>query len=224
MAGTDTTTEWTERIVGLDRLWSLTRGSPEVRIAILDGPPERNAIAGALAQSGVVEHGTHVHSIVSGSRDGGVVGIAPQCSALSIPIFSAEDGGDVCTQARLAEAICSALDAGANIINISAAQQAGALTLSDELRNALQAASARDVLVVAATGNHGTASDTLPAAAPGMLAVGAHDESGQPLLSSNWGPNQRTQGLIATGEDVPGACVGGGVCRASGSSFATAAV
>jgi cyanobactin maturation PatA/PatG family protease len=54
--------------------------------------------------------------------------------------------------------------------------------------------------------------------------VGAHNDQGTPLLSSNWGPGQRTQGIIAPGTGVPGACVGGGLCRASGTSFATAMV
>lgn len=224
MAGSEIAQEWAARIEGLDQLWSLTKGSADVRIAVLDGPPDLASVSDAIAPSGVVEHGTHVYSIIFGSRDGAVVGIAPACSGYSVPIFSAEEGGGVCTQERLAQAIHDAVDAGANIINISAAQQGGPLAISSELREALQAAFAADALVVAATGNHGSSSDALPAAVPGVLAVGAHDDAGIPLAVSNWGPNQRAQGLIATGADVPGACVGGGVCRASGSSFATAAV
>ena len=59
---------------------------------------------------------------------------------------------------------------------------------------------------------------------PGVLAVGAHDGEGRPLLASNWGPQQRAQGLLAPGAGVPGACAGGGLCRASGTSFAAAVV
>ena len=80
------------------------------------------------------------------------------------------------------------------------------------------------MLVVAAVGNHGCACDTIPASVSGVLAVGAHDEDGTPLLRSNWGANQRAQGIVAPGRDVPGACVGGGLCRASGTSFAAAVV
>jgi cyanobactin maturation PatA/PatG family protease len=80
------------------------------------------------------------------------------------------------------------------------------------------------VLVVAAAGNQGCACDTIPASVAGVLAIGAHDDEGAPLLSSNWGPGQRTQGMLAPGAAVPGACVGGGLCRASGTSFATAMV
>jgi hypothetical protein len=96
--------------------------------------------------------------------------------------------------------------------------------LSTDLSGALQEALSRDALVVAAAGNHGCACDTIPSSAAGVLAVGAHDSNGLPLLSSNWGLHQRSQGIVAPGSEIPGACVGGGLCRASGTSFATATV
>ena len=138
-------------------------------------------------------------------------GLAPGCRVLSIPIFdepSSEESSPVCTQATLADGIRTAVDEQANIINISASQQVDLLSLSTELSGALQQALGRDILVVAAAGNQGCACDTIPASVAGVLAVGAHDGDGVPLLSSNWGPNQRTQGILAPGRDVPGACVG----------------
>jgi Subtilase family len=143
-----------------------------------------------------------------------------------VPIFAASTSSDqqTCTQEELAAGIRTALDRKANIINISASQQTDLLALSHELSGALQAAAGADTLVVAAAGNQGCACDTIPASVAGVLAVGAHNEAGDPLLSSNWGPGQRTQGVIAPGSNVPGACVGGGLCRATGSSFATATV
>jgi hypothetical protein len=217
--------EWTSRLPGLDRLWSVTRGRSEVRIAVLDGPPDDASLSQAAAfANGVVEHGTHVQSIITGSADAIVPGLAPGCTVFSVPIFDGDRGAATCTQGRLAEGIHAALERRANIINISAAQEADLLSLSGELSAALQAAQESDVLVVAATGNHGCACDTIPASVPGVLAVGAHGPDGAPLLSSNWGPNHRAQGVIAPGRDVPGACVGGGLCRASGTSFAAAIV
>ena len=130
----------------------------------------------------------------------------------------------VCTQEELAAGIRSAVEQRANIINVSASQQADLLSLSSDLSDALQTARSRDVLVVAAAGNQGCACDTIPASVPGVLAVGAHGDDGVALAASNWGPGQRAQGLLAPGSSVPGACVGGGLCRASGTSFATAMV
>jgi hypothetical protein len=215
------------RLPGLERLHSMTKGSPEVCIAVLDGPVDSSAVPPSVLElSGAKAHGTHVCSIIAGSSDGVAPGIAPGCRVLSIPIFEGEslEGRSVCSQQDLAAGIGKALQEGANILNISASQQADLLSLSSELGQALQEAFARDTLVVAAAGNHGCACETIPASVPGVLAVGAHDDSGAPLLSSNWGLNQRSQGVLAPGKNVPGACVGGGLCRASGTSYAAAMV
>ena len=219
--------ELASRLPGLARLWSITKGRPEVVIAVLDGPVDASSVARApVTQSGNADHGTHVYSIISGSGDAVVPGIAPLCTLASIPIFgpAALQTAQICTQEELATGIRKALDSHTNIINISASQQADLLALSTELNGALQAAAARDVLVVAAAGNQGCACDTIPASVPGVLAVGAHNGEGIPLASSNWGPNLRTQGIMAPGTHIPGACVGGGLCRASGTSFGTALV
>jgi cyanobactin maturation PatA/PatG family protease len=223
----DVSAEFVSRLPGLARLWAITKGRPEVVIAVLDGPVDAATVATAkLFPSGAVEHGTHVYSVIAGSSDALVPGIAPGCKVVSIPIFDATAAGaqPMCSQEALATGIRGALANGANIINISASQQADPLSLSNALSDALQEARGQDVLVVAAAGNQGCACDTIPASIPGVLAVGAHDGDGAPLLSSNWGPGQRAQGLLAPGIGVPGSCVGGGLCRASGTSFATATV
>lgn len=213
------------RLPGLERLWSITKGHPGVRIAVLDGAVDASAVACAQAgQSGASEHGTLVHSIISGSCDAVIPGLAPNCTVISLPIFAEADGKQVCTQGDLAQGVRKAIATRANVINVSASQQADLLALSSDLSSALQQALADDILVVAAAGNQGCACDTIPASVGGVLAVGAHGDDGEPLVLSNWGPNQRTQGLTAPGSFVPGACVGGGLCRATGTSFAAATV
>ena len=109
-------------------MWAVTRGRPEIVIAVLDGPVDRASVAGQghLAPSGAVEHGTHVHSIIAGSGDAVVPGIAPGCTTLYSDFRARRTLGcqQICTQARLAGGIRDALGQRANIINISAAQQA----------------------------------------------------------------------------------------------------
>ena len=124
--------EWIGRLPGLDRLWSMTRDSPDVRIAVLDGPVDDRLIPAVLAPAGAIEHGTHVHSILSGSDDSAVPGLAPQCTISHVAIFDNPDanGRYVCTQERLAGGIRDALAQRANVINISAAQQSDLLSLS----------------------------------------------------------------------------------------------
>lgn len=209
---------------GLDRLWALTRGHPEVKIAVLDGPVDRSSIAAEhLAPAGALEHGTSICSIIAGSADGLVPGIAPSCELLSLPIFDAGEN-TICTQERLAEAIEQAVTAGARIINISASQQGGLLAAKASLLRSVEVASAHDAILVAATGNDGCACDTIPASIPGVIAVGTHAADNAPVLWSNWGPGHRGQGLTAPGIQIPSACVGGGLCRATGTSFAAAIV
>ena len=222
----ETESDWDVRLPGLARLRALTRGVPEVRVAILDGPVDPAAIGRqGLVPSGPVDHGTLVASIVAGSGAGRPEGLAPGCTVLAIPIFEVDSKGaaTICPQERLADAIGEAVSLGAHVINISAAQPEGPLALSTALGAALASAFAKDVLVIAAAGNGGCACDVIPASCPGVLAVGAHGPDGRPLPGSNWGPGLRG-GILAPGLQVQGACAGGGTCRGSGTSYAAAIV
>ena len=217
MSASQMTGELVSRLLGLSRLWSITKGSSDICVAILDGPVDAEAVAQPeVAPAGVVEHGTHVYSILAGWGDGLVPGLAPGCRFVSVPIFdaAATAGRHACSQHDLAAGIRKTLDAGANILNVSASQQADLLSLSTELSAALQEAVGRDALVVAAAGNQGCACDTIPASVAGVLAVGAHDKDGSPLLSSNWGPNQRSHGVTPRGATFPApASAAGSVAR-----------
>ncbi|KAA2211414.1 PatA/PatG family cyanobactin maturation protease [Teichococcus oryzae] len=218
--------EWLSIVPGIERIWSLTNGEADIKIAILDGPVDSTVISSnKLAPAGAIHHGTLVASVLAGSLGGEVVGIAPGCTIIPIEIFrDAKDGVTACTQDALAQAIFKATSSGANIINISAAQQGDSLEVSASLSGAITDALRQDVFVVAAAGNHGCACDVIPASMPGVLAVGAHDGEGVPLPMSNWGPSLRSGGLLAPGFNIPGACVGGGLCKATGTSFASALV
>ncbi len=227
MAGQDLS-EWFERLPGLADLRSATAGDPRVIVFVLDGP-----VAGHQGETPVpslaAKHGTMVASIIAGSQDRAISGIAPGCTLRCIDIYRRQDGsGDsntpVCSQDALAAFIEEAVDGGAAIINISAADPADPLLASPALQAAVARAVAADVLIVAATGNHGALGDSVPASLPGVLAVGAHDPSGAPLVFSNWGPRARAQGVAAPGLEVPGACLDGGLCRSTGTSYAAAAV
>ena len=218
--------EWARILPGVDRLWSITKGSPNVCVAVIDGPVDSDAVRmGGLVPASAVQHGTHVASIIAGSRDGLVCGLAPGCSTKSIEIFTdSPDCIKPCTQEELAKAIDRAVALGAHILNISSAQILDASGISLRLSKSIENAIDADMLLVAAAGNQGCACDVIPAAVPGVLAVGAHDENRRPLPLSNWGIIQRTQGVLAPGSNIPGACIGGGVCRGTGTSFSCALV
>jgi hypothetical protein len=162
--------------------------------------------------------------------DGPVAGIAPGCRGVIVPIFGdagtrpGEPFRPSCSQLELARAILLALEHGASIINISAGQYGPAATAEPILADAVARAIRRGALVVAAAGNDGCECAHIPAALPGVLAVGAMDAHGRPIASSNWGAAYRSAGLLAPGAGLTAALAGGGRLVVSGTSFATAVV
>lgn len=218
---------WNTLLPGFADLRQLSAGDPRVHIAILDGPigPPQGPLSPAAEAA--MRHGAAIASVISGSSDGLVVGLAPGCAATVTNIYADPAGAEPtpkCSHEKLAGHIREAVAAGAHIINISAAQPLDRALAPTELVAALAEAERRDVLVVASAGNDGCACDALPASVPSVLAVGAHDASGRPLPISNWGAGARGQGILAPGAGVPGACLEGGICSFNGTSFASAIV
>lgn len=224
------------QIPGLQQLWEQTLGDPRICIAILDGPVDlahpclREAALTQIeldevtdsAATDLSDHGTHVTSVVFGSHDGPVKGLAPNCRGLSIPIFrhNADGSLEPCSQERLAKAIRAAVRFGANVINISAGQFSSRGEASPELRAAIEECG-EDVLIVSAAGNDGCDCLHVPGALPPVLAVGAMNAEGRPLEFSNWGAAYREHGVLAPGERILGASGDGGVRAQSGTSFST---
>jgi cyanobactin maturation PatA/PatG family protease len=164
-------------------------------------------------------HGTHVASIIFGQPDSPVRGIAPHCKGLSIPVFA--DEKLQLSQLDLARAIEQAVNAGAQVINISGGQLTDEGEAEGWLQRAVQLCQDNNVLIVAAAGNDGCACLHVPAALPAVLAVGAMDDQDKPMDFSNWGENYQAQGILAPGKNILGAKPGGGTVRLSGTSFAT---
>ncbi|HEV3163211.1 MAG TPA: PatA/PatG family cyanobactin maturation protease [Isosphaeraceae bacterium] len=226
-------------LAGLKDLWRLTLGDPRVCVAVLDGPVDRahpsllgadlteigiESVAVAALDDGFArKHGTHVVSIVFGQTESSVPGVAPGCRGLLLTIF--RDAGTglalaASDQAHVARAIHLAIEAGAQIINLSGGQFSPEGAATPELAGAVAECVDRDVLIVAAAGNDGCDCLHVPGALPSVLAVGAMDDRGEPLSFSNWGEAYRTQGLLAPGEQILGAVPGGGTTRRTGTSFA----
>ena len=107
------------------------------------------------------------------------------------------------------------------MINVSGGQRSATDEADGVLSHALQMCEDSNVLVIAAAGNDGCECLHVPAAVPSVLAVGALDAAGTPLRTSNWGPAYRSNGVLAPGQHVLGAALGGGTARMTGSSFAT---
>ena len=219
---------------GLQLLQDETPGDPQICVAILDGPVDQShpCFAGAnltrlqtmvsdAAGSGHMSgHGTHIASTIFGQPGSPVTGIAPGCRGLIVPVFSDEQRGPL-SQLNLSRAINQAVEAGANVINISGGQLSQSPDAEQMLTNAVRFCNDNNVLIVAAAGNDGCACLHVPAAMPSVLAVGAMNAQGLPFDFSNWGEPYQKQGILVPGEDILGAAPGGGTVRRTGTSFAT---
>ena len=219
---------------GLTTLWAETTGDPQICIAILDAPVDR---ANPCLERAKIEqrwlgnqghcstHGTEVASVILAPHDSPILGIAPGCRAVSIPIYHCDpDRSPSTDQRQLAVAIHEALAAGAHLINVSAGQLVPTGTAEAELSEAVRQCASAGVLILAAVGNDGCDCLHVPAALPCVLAVGASQWDGSPLPGSNWGSIYATQGVLAPGENIPVAGRHGGVEPRTGTSFATAIV
>jgi serine protease len=139
-------------------------------------------------------HGTHVAStLVSPLDDGvGIAGVAPGCTIMPIKVLGADASG---TYANIAGGIRYAADQGAQIINLSLTGRNPSAILQD----AVQYATAKGCLIVAAAGNEYRFGVGYPGRYPECIAVGATRFDGQLASYSNsgWGLT-----LVAPGGDT----------------------
>jgi type VII secretion-associated serine protease mycosin len=141
-------------------------------------------------------HGTNMAGLIAahGRGGSGVLGIAP--SAKLLPIKAANDGR--ISGGAIASGIDYALSHHAKVINVSIA--AGP---AFELLKAVKDASKADAVIVAGAGNGGGTLVGYPAAAEGVLAVGATDKEGKHWPDSTHGPSLQIcapgVGIVTTG-------------------------
>lgn len=170
-------------------------------------------------------HGTFVLGILAADRGSGAPGICPNCSFLIRPVFLESARNDRVTPGaspgELATAITECVTAGVRIINLSLALGRPSVNGNKALSEALDHATRRGALLVAAAGNQGTVGTTPLTRHPGVIPVVACDTNGQPLPSSNLGQAIARQGLRAPGGDIPSLGTNGPVVRLSGTSAAT---
>jgi type VII secretion-associated serine protease mycosin len=220
---------WTHTRLGVARVWDLTKGAG-VAVAVIDTGVDASVpqLSGHVlpgvdvvngsgpANTDCLGHGTFVAGIIAAQpREGtGVVGVAPGVTIL--PIRQANTNYDG-TAAGLAKSIRIAADAGAKVVNISAS----AFFPSDELRLAVDYATARDVLLVASASNEAQSGNpkAYPAAYPQVLAVGAIGHDGRRSGFSEVGDYLS---LVAPGVDIISLSrAGSGHLVDNGTSYAT---
>lgn len=229
---TATTMPWEHQSLELPRAARISQGAG-VKVGVVDtgvstGAPTLAGRVKALGPAGddCVGHGTFVAGLIAAAPVKGVAfhGVAPRAGIVAV---RGTDGRGVPSAAGVAAGIRGAVDAGARVVEVSAAFA----TRSPRLDDAVSYATRHDVLVVAAAvpdPPSGTAAasatpaprDYWPAAAPGVLSVLDVDvRGGRPQAA----PLPVHADLAAPGDGVVGIGPrGSGHFVGSGASFAAA--
>jgi type VII secretion-associated serine protease mycosin len=231
--------EWHVNAMRLPEAWKYSKGQGVV-VAVIDGGVDatRPDLVGQVlpghdvtpSYKGTVDdesHGTGMAAMIAGTGKAfggtGTIGVAPEAKILPLRVV---DDPKAANQAEslptyiphVAEAIRYAADSKARIINISLAFA----KTTPQLNSAVDYALSKGKLIFAGAGNSQQAGNPVlyPAGIPGVVAVAAFDEKGNPTSESESGPQVT---LAAPGQDIFADCYGGsGFCKSHGTSDATA--
>jgi subtilisin family serine protease len=182
-------------LIGADRLGAQAQRGAGVTVALLDTgvdgthPDLAGRVLGGynfvddnLDTRDLHGHGTACAGIIAGtgSATDGVQGVAPQVFVLPVKVMGDTGQGNAFS---VVEGIVYAVDRGAQVINLSIGTRSDAQIV----RDAIDYAAKRGVLVVAASGNDGMEQVLLPAGYPEVVCVGAVDAELTRAPFSNYG-------------------------------------
>ncbi|MFF2374973.1 S8 family serine peptidase [Streptomyces xiamenensis] len=209
-------------VIGLVEPGGVDASHPSLQGAVLEGVNMRNPSGSGVSPPST--HATATASMIVGQPAGEVPGVAPGATILPVAL------GQGATDADMVNGIIWAVDAGADIINVSAsvigcttAEPSSCPSLS-AIKAATDYAEAHDVIVVAAAGNNGpgncalpTNAARVPAVIDTVISVGAYGPEGIPWECT---PGRPDVDLLVPGERLLHADLGGGYGLASGTSIA----
>lgn len=240
--------DWAWEVIGLPEAHRVTRGSPEVTVAVLDTGVDTqhreyadrleggfdfvDIIDGAddffgdrlgadsNAMDPGVGHGSHVTGIIAARGRKMSTGAAPGCRILPVRVLGALRQGDRLIGAGLVDNISTGLKWAVD-------HGADVINMSLGIRHeggglphgdVVRYAAQKGVMIVAAAGNDGAPTLYYPGALPGVVAVGAVDRDGSVASYSTWGDQVA---LVAPGTDVWSTWLEDGYAFATGTSQAT---
>lgn len=157
-------------------------------------------------------HGTHVAGTVAALNNSqGVVGVAPNAQIYGVKVLGANGRGSV---SGIAQGLEWAAANNMHVANLSL----GSDQPSPTLERAVNYATSRGVLVVAATGNNGTGSVGYPARYANAMAVGATDQNNNRASFSQYGAGID---IVAPGVGIQSTYPGNRYVSMNGTSMAT---
>ncbi len=217
--------DWGLYASGIHKVWQETMGEG-IKVAVLDTgiDAEHPDLARAVLTKkdftgspfGVHDydgHGTHVAGIIAARKNGmGVVGVAPKAMLVVGKVLGDNGIGSV---EQVAEGIQWAIEKEVSIINMSL----GCPSDSPIIKEAIDAATEKGILVVCAAGNRGAEMSALdyPAQYPETIAVGAIDRQLKRAYFSSTG---RMVDIVAPGDYIRSTYIRGFTAVLSGTSMA----
>jgi subtilisin family serine protease len=181
--------------------------------ALAGQPIEMIDEPGATGAPSSADHATAIAALLIGRQGSATPGLLPGARLIAIDAFYQAGGRERTDVERLIAAIEMLSDRGVRVINLSLSGPPNKL-----LEQAIAAAIAKDIVVVAAAGNKGPGAEpAYPAAYPGVIAVTAVDRDLQIYARATHG---NYIGLAAPGVDVWTASVPDGGGPRSGTSYA----
>jgi hypothetical protein len=227
-AQADASSQWPLQDLKASQVWSITKGSGTT-VAVLDTgvaplpDTQGTLLSGANfgvsttssgnGQTDLVGHGTAMAAIIGGSGSSVTEGFAPSAKILPVIINGTALGNQ---PKQMAAAIEYAVSQHVSVINLSQSVGQDA-SVSVAIQDALNS----NIVVVAASGDEAASSVDYPAAYPGVIAVGAVDQSGSIWNKSNTGAQVT---LAAPGVNVPTEDNVGQAATTDGTSASTAYV
>ena len=200
--------QWALNALDIAQSWDAYTGDENITIAVIDSGTcfSHPDLQGRFHDNGFdyvdndpdptdeMGHGCAVSGIIAANINNeiGVAGVAPNVKLLPLRVLDENGSG---TYANVISAIYDAVEAGADIINLSL----GGQNHSQLLEQAVNYAVANGVDVVAGSGNTGQNGVFYPARYANVIAVGSHDENGNRSSFSTYGNEVDT---LAPGENI----------------------
>jgi thermitase len=186
--------QWGLAKIKAPQAWDITHSNSNVKIAILDSGIDSTDVDLAskivekknFTDSPTAEdkygHGTIVAGIAAAITDNGIgiAGVAYNASLMNVKVLGDNGGG---SYSWIIEGIIWAADNGANVINLSVDGDVDYAPL----KQAIDYAWNKGVVIVAAAGNNGNSNPTYPADYANCLAVAATDSSDHLCSFSDYG-------------------------------------
>jgi len=177
-------------LIKITSLMSQTKGNSEIKIGLIDGNvlihhPDfdgsnlrdlnNNSVKCRTIDSSSCIHGTFVAGILAANRNSLAPAICPECTLLIRPIFFENTGENEfspsSTPGELSAAIIECINSGARIINLSLALAYNSIKKEKSLEEALNYATRRGTLIVAAAGNQGILGGSAITSHPWVIPV-----------------------------------------------------